>query len=332
MKYSAPFQPATLLASLALVTPSPAQDAPAPEAAVEIQAAAEAIPAPAAKADVKPYLGLGASAVPGFLGKHLNLPADSGVMVRSMDPEGPAAKAGFTVDDVITKINGKAVASHREMVDSFLTKKPGETIEIEFIHEGKPGTRSIALGERSVAQAAIPAPAPGEAKIKVLEGQLPQLNGIGGNLPPDIEKRVRDAMENALKNGGANQMRIQILPGGNGGVQIVPGANGANGPQNGLKFGVASSVNMMDDQGAVELKTADGGSEVRVTDKAGKEVWSGPWDTDQDKAAAPPDVRKRIERLNIMQPIPGKLQAQRKLQVIPPPAQDEAPENEPEAP
>lgn len=332
MKYSASFQPATLLASLALVTPSPAQDAPAPEAAVEIQAAAEAIPAPAAKADVKPYLGLGASAVPGFLGKHLNLPANSGVMVRSMDPDGPAAKAGFTVDDVITKVNGKAVASHREMVDSFLTKKPGETIEIEFIHEGKPGSRSIALGERSAAQAANPAP--GEANLKVAEGQLPQINGIGGiggNLPPDIEKRVRDAMENAMKNGGANQMRIQILPGGNGGVQIVPGANGGNGQQNGFKFGVASSVNMMDDQGSIELKTANGGSEVRVTDKAGKEVWSGPWDTDQDKAAAPPDIRKRIERLNIMQPMQGKLQAHGKLQVIPPPAQDEA-ADEPEAP
>jgi hypothetical protein len=74
---------------------------------------------------------------------------------------------------------------------------------------------------------------------------------------------------------------------------------------------------MMDDQGSIELKTADGGSEIRVTDNAGKEVWSGPWDTDQDKAAAPPAIRKRVERLNIVQ---GQ---QRQLMPNPAPEEDE---------
>ena len=39
--------------------------------------------------------------------------------------------------------------------------------------------------------------------------------------------------------------------------------------------------------------------EVTLRDKDNKVVWSGPWDTDQDKAAAPEDVRKRIEHLHL---------------------------------
>ena len=330
MQYSTSLQSVTLLASLALVTPSPAQDAaaPAPAAAVEIQAAAAAIPAPAADAEVKPFLGLGACSVPGFLGKHLGLPANSGVMIRTLAEDGPAAKAGFTVDDVITKVDGKAVASHRELVDCFQTKKPGDDIAIDFIHEGKPGNRAVKLGERSVAQAAAPNAGDGP-QIKVLEGQLNLPNGLGaiqglgGNLPPEIDKRLQDAMDKALKMGG-NQMRLQIIPGGNGGVQIIPG-NGGNAPQNGLKFGMASSINMMDDQGSIELKNANGGSEVRVADKTGKEVWSGPWDTEQDKAAAPPEIRKRIERLNIVQAQQGEL-------IPDAPEAEEAPAAEPAKP
>ena len=323
MKHSNPVPPAALLAGLTLISQAFGQDAPAPapQAAVEIQAAPEPQPAPAEpKAEVKPYLGLGASTVPGFLGKHLNLPPDSGVMIRSLDAEGPAAKAGFTVDDVITKVDGKAVASHRELVDGFLTKKPGDEIAIDFIHEGKPGTRAVKLGERSVAPAAAAVPKAGP-EIKVLEGQLnlPNgLGGLGGNLAPELDKRMQDAIEKALKIGGPNQMRIQIVPGGAGGVQIIPGGDGA-------KFGVASSVNMMDEQGSIELKTVDGGSEIRVTDKAGKAVWSGPWDTDQDKAAAPPEIRKRIERLNIMQ----AQGAQGQFQLAPEPEEVEEAEDAP---
>jgi hypothetical protein len=54
----------------------------------------------------------------------------------------------------------------------------------------------------------------------------------------------------------------------------------------------------MDDQGSIELKAVDGGKEITVRDPQDQIIWSGPWDTEQDKAAAPDDVRQRIERLN----------------------------------
>lgn len=67
-----------------------------------------------------------------------------------------------------------------------------------------------------------------------------------------------------------------------------------------------SSIRLMDDQGSIEMKTIDGQKEVRVFDKAGKLLWEGPYDTDQDKAAVPDDIRERIESVNVDMNIGGK--------------------------
>jgi hypothetical protein len=55
----------------------------------------------------------------------------------------------------------------------------------------------------------------------------------------------------------------------------------------------------MDEQGSIELKSNDGSKEVTLRDKDNALTWSGPWDTEQDKAAAPQDVRQRIDRLHL---------------------------------
>ncbi|MGB1129565.1 MAG: hypothetical protein ACPG4K_05915, partial [Haloferula sp.] len=43
---------------------------------------------------------------------------------------------------------------------------------------------------------------------------------------------------------------------------------------------------------------SNGSKEARVYDKQGELLWEGPYDTEQDKAAVPDDIRERIERLN----------------------------------
>lgn len=289
MKHTAHLLTPLLLAGIGLSIPAAAE----PEAKPE-QPAAEA-PKPAAEA--KPFLGVGTSNVPGFLGKHLKLAADSGVLVRELAPDGPAAKAGIAVDDVITEIDGKAVGSHGEIVDHILTKKPGDEVTLKYIHEGTPGETKVKLGERPAAKE--------EAADE--DGQDPDggiaLPDLGGNIPPEMKKQIKEAMDKAIK-GNAGMMQLKIIP-GEGGLRIQPGGGDGN-AQGGVEFNMASSINLMDDEGSVELKKNNDGSEVKVRDKAGKEVWGGPWDTEQDKAAAPPEIRERIEKLNVQ--ITGPLQ------------------------
>jgi hypothetical protein len=56
---------------------------------------------------------------------------------------------------------------------------------------------------------------------------------------------------------------------------------------------------MRDQQGSVEVKAMDGGKEVTIRDQQDNVTWSGPWDTAQDRAAAPDDVRQRVQSLNL---------------------------------
>lgn len=51
-------------------------------------------------------------------------------------------------------------------------------------------------------------------------------------------------------------------------------------------------------RGSLEMKTTEKGKEVIVKDPKGKLIFEGPWDTEQDKAAAPEDIRERIESMS----------------------------------
>lgn len=296
----------TLFAGLALAipasaapeaaNPAPKDAAPAGEVQFKIKAADQAEAKAADQAEAKAFLGLGTSEVPGFLGKHLKLKDGTGVLVRDLYPDSPAETAGIAVDDVITEVGGKAVGSHQDLIDQISAHKPGEELQLKFIHDGDARDATVKLGEFP-AELAQDEPA---ADDNGFEGMM----GIPGNLPPEIQKQLREAMKNGIKGmrmGGREIQpgmgRIEIQPGGLG---QVPDDDGVAAPDKpGINFKMASSINLMDDQGSIEMRNHGDGSEVKVRDKAGKEIWSGPWVTDQDKAAAPPEIRERIERLNV---------------------------------
>jgi serine protease Do len=288
---NAPPPPATEAPALPAApaeVPPPAVEAPAPPAAP-----AEA-PAPAAQ--VAPYLGIGSSQVPELLAAHIGLKADEGIVIRSLDPDGPGAKAGLAEHDVITRVAGQPVSSHADLVKQIRSHKPGDEITVDLIHQGKPATKSITLAARPDGGGVAAAP-------QDLDNLL--LNGM----PPDQAKRIREAIERQLRamQGGA------AIPGDEpGDAEPKKGdaikemqkrmadamKNGLQAP-GGLKIQGSAVFRMVDEQGSIEMKSEDGGKEATVRDKDDKVTWTGPWDTEQDKAAAPPDVRARLDKLNI---------------------------------
>ena len=55
---------------------------------------------------------------------------------------------------------------------------------------------------------------------------------------------------------------------------------------------------MMDGKGSVTMKTINGKKDVIVKNKEGKVVFEGPYQTTQEQAAVPDDIRERLERMN----------------------------------
>jgi serine protease Do len=306
--------PFTHIAGLAaaLITPAfaleaPADDAPPPPAATAQTPAAADAPAikplrfdpPAApknlpEAPTTAFLGVVTSDVPEMLSEHLDLKADEGIIVRSLMPDGPAAKAGISVHDVITHVGDQLINSPADLSKCIAAQKPGDKVNVEIIHKGKPSKIDITLGSRPAGVASTE-PMP-----------MDQLNLE--ELPKEMAERVRKAIE-------GNLGELDLQAGDDAGVQIPQMRDAMRQLKEQMKKALdgpkamadgavqqqssAATFRMKDPTGSVEIKSNNGSKEVTIRDNADKVIWTGPWDTEQDKAAAPADVRKRVDSLNI---------------------------------
>jgi len=96
------------------------------------------------------YLGLGMQPVPipEELKRSLALPADSALLVVTVDADGPGAQAGVLFGDVIVSLNGTAVASVRDLQPFLEPESVGNTITVSLVRGGKPVEAKITIGER----------------------------------------------------------------------------------------------------------------------------------------------------------------------------------------
>jgi len=289
---------AWLVAMPVIAIEAPPDDAPPPAEVSPPTIPHEAPPAaagPVEKAGVA-YLGVVSTTVPEMLAEHLRLKPGEGIVVRALMPDGPAAKAGLAVHDVITRVGDKPVGSSEELTARIAARKPGEMVRLDVIHQGKTAGLDVTLGDRPEQ---LPAPMPGALDQLNLDGVPKDLadrvrrmiEGNLGELKLDFEHGLDEAapqIEDAMR-----QMRERM-------GQAMEGLKIPDIPQQGgIEIHQGATFRLMDDQGSIELKSNDGGKEITVRDKDQNITWTGPWDTEQDKAAAPEDVRRRVERLDI---------------------------------
>jgi serine protease Do len=83
------------------------------------------------------YMGIGISDVTPENSKFFDLKKSEGALVTQVEPNSPGAKAGLKTGDVITQLDGKAVSDAGELQVEVGQKRPGTTIKLEVIREGK---------------------------------------------------------------------------------------------------------------------------------------------------------------------------------------------------
>ena len=231
-----------------------------------------------------PFLGLSTAAVPQMLVDHLGLEPGSGLMIRMVCPGSPAEKAGLSVNDVILKIGDSKVGNPGALSSVVRGHSIGERVGISLIHKGKPAQVEVTLAER-------PAELAGNASHQPMLEGLPQahadrLRGLidrnrqafgneMGGLPnhEELENQFRE-MKERMKG---------ALEEGNTGGGVIENMN--------------STVRMMDGNGSIEIRTEDGSTNVTVRDTANEVTWSGPWDTEEEQASAPDEIRERVNRV-----------------------------------
>jgi len=96
------------------------------------------------------YLGLGMYSIPlpEDLKSALKVAGDSGLIVVSVEPDGPGSKAGVLLGDVIVALDDKAVSNVHELQACLEPDLIGRTVSISMIRSGKPVMVRAIVGER----------------------------------------------------------------------------------------------------------------------------------------------------------------------------------------
>src|SRR5271168_323798 len=83
------------------------------------------------------FIGIGISDVTPDNARFIQMSNATGAVVTQVEPESAGAKAGLRIGDVITKLNGQSVTDAGELQMEVGQKRPGDTIQLEVMREGK---------------------------------------------------------------------------------------------------------------------------------------------------------------------------------------------------
>jgi len=97
-------------------------------------------------------LGVGIQEMTSNLSKSLGLSQVRGVLVNSVDPNGPAQRAGIKTGDVITKVNGTQVDNANALRNQIAGTAPGSETAITVLRDGKEQQVTARLAELSASK------------------------------------------------------------------------------------------------------------------------------------------------------------------------------------
>src|SRR6266404_79169 len=78
----------------------------------------------------QPRLGIDAEDLAGQLGTYFGAPDGEGILVRSVNSDSPAEKAGVKAGDVITSFNGDRIRSAAELREKLAGVEAGKTVRL----------------------------------------------------------------------------------------------------------------------------------------------------------------------------------------------------------
>jgi len=98
--------------------------------------------------------------------------AQRGAIVADLAPGGPSQRAGVLAGDVIVAINGKSVKTSSELTREVARARPGDTLRLEVIRDGKRRTVDVRSGTR-----------PSEKELAANDNSSDGRGGSGQNAP-----------------------------------------------------------------------------------------------------------------------------------------------------
>ena len=132
-------------------------------------------------------VGVGIQEVSASLARSFGLDRPRGALVSTVEPGGPADKAGLKPGDVILSFNGKPVERSSELPPQVAATKPGTKAEMEVWRGGKKQTLGVVIGELQNEQVAKAKHAPRDngklgLAVRPLSGEERKELGVASGL------------------------------------------------------------------------------------------------------------------------------------------------------
>jgi serine protease DegQ len=94
------------------------------------------------------WLGIEPTAVTAEVAKALTLPKSEGVMIRRLQPGGPAERAGMKVLDVVVDIGGKSTRTVPQLLARIAELPPGSNAKLRVLRMGQDMEVDVQVGKR----------------------------------------------------------------------------------------------------------------------------------------------------------------------------------------
>jgi serine protease Do len=138
------------------------------------------------------------------------LGSQKGAIVSDTVPGGPSARAGLLSGDVIVSVNGVAVKTNTELTREVAKAKPGDTLRLDVIREGKhhaieirsgirPSEKDLASNDNSPGSEkgnpALPPPTPHPTVLGMAMGPLDEATRKRISAPPELKGVVIESID-----------------------------------------------------------------------------------------------------------------------------------------
>ncbi len=98
---------------------------------------------------IRGYIGIDGQDINSLTSRLLGGKYAGGIIILGMDPNGPASKAGFKTQDIIIRIDGHEVTGRLSVMDLVTDLRPGTTVDIMVLRDGKELTIPVTVAEDS---------------------------------------------------------------------------------------------------------------------------------------------------------------------------------------
>jgi serine protease Do len=223
------------------------------------------------------FLGVAVAPADPALAAQLRLPEGQGLVVKVVEPESPAAKAGLQEHDLLTKLDDQILIDPRQLFVLVRNRKEGEKVTLTYMRAGAEARAPVTLATHT--------PEAGRAFHWIGRepaGVLFHHEQFRAGRPAEI----RDL-------GPAHVMPFELSAPGPGHRPVPVGPHG----DRVMIYRPEAGVVFSDEEGTLELQVDEKGRTITARNPNGDVVFTGSVSTPEERAALPDDLRKRLEKL-----------------------------------